>query len=162
MSKNWPAGRLLPLCCVLALASPEQAFSNVVEPSLRVTLSSRAPDARPALTIQLLQVELQCGQPGATPITITLPAAEKVPNRVALAAITVSGRQAATVTRHRHRITVTPAAQTGITCHVIAPGTLVIRIDKSAKLGNPGRPGRYRIAVDRGSLHLQTSITIGT
>ena len=74
----------------------------------------------------------------------------------------VAGRKAATVTRHRHRMTVTPAAPTGITCQVIAPGTLVVKIDKSANLGNPSRPGRYRISVDRGSLHLQTSITIGT
>jgi hypothetical protein len=127
-----------------------------------VTPSSRTPGARPvALTVQL-QLELECDQPGTTPITITLPTTEKIPNTIATAAVHVSGHQPATVTRHRHRITITPTPPTGITCHVIAPGTLTIRIDKTANLGNPNKPGTYPVNIDRGTLHLQTKLAIHT
>jgi len=144
------------------MAVAGSAIAGPIQPSATVVPSNSSPGVRPVSLIIKIRLELQCGQPGVAPITITLPAAEKVPRTIPLTAVRVSGRLPATLSRQGRRITITPAAPSGVTCDVIAPGTITIRISKTANFGNPDRPGNYRIAIDRQTLHLQANLAIHT
>jgi len=148
--------------CLLVTALAQPALADTPQPALQVTQSTKTAGARPvALTVRF-QGWLQCQQPIDAPITIVLPPAWKVPSTVAVSSVTVSGRAPAAVTRVRQRISVKPAPPIGLRCDVEIRGPIVVKVEKSANLGNPRKPGRYRIALDQGaSLHLVTHVLIG-
>ena len=119
--------------------------------SATAVLSSSVAGARPVALTLRLGYPMQCGSPGAGPVTISLPAAMTVPAQVAQAAVLVDGKRAYSVGRSGRKILVGLAPQPGIMCDVIAPGTLTIRLTAAARLGNPAAVGTYVVRAVVGS-----------
>ena len=107
--------------------------------------------ARPALLTVTLRLELQCGQPGLLPITVVLPAAERVPRSISPDDVVVNGRAVRSLSLIGHVVVLTLPRTSGINCYAIAPGLLTVQFLRRAGLGNPTEPATYRISIRRGS-----------
>jgi hypothetical protein len=116
-------------------------------PPASATLSSTKAGAKPVELTLKVRYDMICGQPGPGTAIVTLPPSVSLPGTIASAALLVNGKPAPKVDVSGHEISVTLPRRHGITCLVIAPGTLTLTFTKSAGLGNPARGGRYTIRV---------------
>jgi len=136
------AAIVLPLNTATAVATPATA------------------GARPAALTLTLRYEMQCGRPGAGPIVVSLPAAERVPHAIARANVLVDGKAPRSVSVSGHAVTIALVLPHGITCMVIGPGTLTVSFTRAAGLGNPAAAGRYRAGVRVGARTFAPRFTI--
>ena len=140
------AGLLVPA----GAAAPPKPIRPIPILPVGTATASAAParaNARPAELTVTLRLFLQCGRPGPGPIVVVLPAAERVPATLSLAAVRVNGGPPASVSLSRHVIGLTLPRVSGITCDVMARGTLTVVFLRSAGLGNPSAPGRYAVSI---------------
>jgi hypothetical protein len=155
---------------VLALAGGAAVVSGAaaaappvpVLPSSTVTaaLSSAQPAAQPVQLALSFRTALVCGRP-LGPTTITLPAAAHVPATIPRTAVLVDGRPAGRVTVAGPRVTITSVTPTGMMCHSVVLGPMVITFTSAAGLGNPARAGTYALGVQRGRRTLHGALKIG-
>jgi hypothetical protein len=132
----------LPAGSATALASPDLA------------------GAQPTALTLTLRFRMTCGRPGAGPIVVSLPAAENVPRAIARSDVLVGGKPPLTATISGHTVTLTLPRSQGVTCMVIAPGTLTIRFTHAAGLGNPSAAGTYALPVRVGARILVARLTV--
>ncbi len=133
------------------------AALGVTPGRLDVALSSSAAGATAVTATLKLRAELQCGQPGATPLVVQLPAGETVPASLDAADVLVNGKAPAAVDVSGRRVAVTPARPDGVVCDVLAPGPIALRI---GRLGNPPRAGSYAFTVQRGRATYRAAVRI--
>jgi hypothetical protein len=130
---------------VLALAVASVAGAG----GLGIGLSSVRPAGRPVAVKLSFSSILQCGLPLGAPITVTFPAAERIPSKITARAVLVNRSAAESVAVSGHVVTI-KVAPPEVICMVIARGPVTIAFTRAANLGNPGHAGAYRISVDRG------------
>lgn len=114
-----------------------------------IALSSSLAGAAPVAITVHAGYAMQCGWPGPR-IEIVFPAAERLPARIAPAAVRVNGRPPAAAARSDSTVTLTIARPSGVMCDAIGPGTARIVFTRAARIGNPRRAGRYRLTVRHG------------
>ncbi|HVA31904.1 MAG TPA: hypothetical protein VMU58_11610 [Gaiellaceae bacterium] len=138
-----PATHLvLPVGSAAAVAVPATAGAHPVTLTLRARLL------------------MTCGRPGPGPIVVSLPAAERVPRAIARSAVLAGGSAPLTVRVAGHTVTLTLPRPPGVTCLVIAPGTLTIVFSRAAGLGNPSAAGTYALSVRIGAQSFRARLTI--
>lgn len=134
---------------------------NANEPATTATLSSTKAGARPVELTIAVHYEMVCGQPGPGLAVVTLPAAATVPRSIAHSAALVNGKPSPSVAVSGHAISIAmPLKRPGVTCMVVGPGTLTLRLTRAAGIGNPKSAGRYTIRVLRNKLVFKTSVAI--
>jgi hypothetical protein len=126
---------------------------------LSIGLSSEQPAARPVMLKLKFTSVLQCGLPIGPPLAVTLPAAERVPQKVAADAVLVNGKAAESVTVSSHVVTV-KVARPEVVCTVISRGPVTVRFARAANLGNPAQPGTYRVVIHRGTQTVSGTFTV--
>jgi len=140
--------RSLVAGCALALlvTATAPAGGAAIRPAaVSVTLSTPQAGARGVrLTLQL-RYEMQCGHPGAGPLVITFPAAERLPSQLAAGSVLVDGHPATRAERSGRVVSVALPVEHGPLCDVIAPGVLKIAFTGSAGIGNPPAAGTYSL-----------------
>jgi hypothetical protein len=108
-------------------------------------------DARPVRLELALRLDLQCGRPGPGPLLVSLPAAAAVPATIPRRAVLVDGAPPLSAFVTGHVIRLALPRPTGVTCDSIGPGTVTVVFTRAAGLGNPARPGSYRIGLTLGT-----------
>jgi hypothetical protein len=111
-----------------------------------VTASPAVAGARHVRLTVALRYEMQCGYPGAGPLTVTLPASIALPGKLPDGAVLVGGKATAAAVAGT-RVTVQIAPYAGAMCDVIGPGVLQLVFTAKAGLANPAHAGSYRVAV---------------
>lgn len=114
-----------------------------------IALSSVLAGATPVAISVRTEYAMQCGWPGPR-IEVVFPAAERLPARIAPAAVRMNGKPPAAVARSGSTVTLTIARPSGVMCDAIGPGTARIVFARAARIGNPRRGGRYRLTVRHG------------
>jgi|SRR5581483_2742391 len=127
--------------------------------SVVATLSTNRAGARPVELSIRLYTELQCGRLQG-PVTIRLPATERVPPALLASSVLVGTRPASRVLVHDRLVTITPPRPVGLICDVLAPGMAKIDLTAAANLGNPLTPGHYRLTVEYGGQLFATTLAI--
>ena len=112
-------------------------------PSMLVTSSPHTARAHKVRLTVTLRYEMQCGYPGAGPLSVTFPSAMKPPRRFASAAVKLNKKSIAATVKGR-RVTVTIPPPTGVLCDLRGPGSVTLEFTRAAKLTNPAQPGLYR------------------
>jgi len=153
---SWPVA----VVAALLAAGAARTGGAVLPQSASVTLSSAQAGARPVVLTLVLGYEMQCGYPGPGPVTIDLPAAERVPAQLAPSQVLVDGKPAPSVAIAGHAVSVGLAPPPQVMCDVIGPGKLTIEFGRAAGLGNPSRPGVYTLEAARGSAAFTARFTI--
>lgn len=153
--------RLAVLLAVLAGGTVPALAASPPKPKLPVQLpltgsatAVAAPDtagARPVTLTLKVRYLMQCGRPGPGPVVVSLPTAVRVARTLPRSAVLVDGKPPASASVTGHVIVLTLPPQHGITCMVIAPGTLTVVFTRAAALGNPAAAGSYPIAVRIGA-----------
>jgi hypothetical protein len=109
---------------------------------MTVTSSPQVAKAHAVRLTVTLRYVMQCGYPGAGPLSVTFPSAVKLPRRFASNAVRLSGKPIAATVKGR-RVTVTVPPPTGIVCSVVGPGRVTLSFTRAANLANPVRAGSY-------------------
>jgi hypothetical protein len=107
-----------------------------------------------------LPAVLQCGYPRGGAVVVTLPPASTVPHAIGRAAVKVNGKLAGGVAVVRRSVSVAMPRPAGMLCDSITDGTMLVAIGAGAKLGNPPKPGAYKITIKRGPASYAAPITI--
>jgi hypothetical protein len=156
------AGAAVVITILLSASSVSSALGQVspFQRSASVSLSSSRAGARDVSLKLLLNYEMQCGYPGPGPITVNLPAAERVPARLALARVTVNGSAPASVAISGHTVRIGLVGPPQVMCDEIGPGTVTILFTSAAGFGNPAHAGRYTLSATRGSAGFSTTFAI--
>jgi hypothetical protein len=128
---------------------------------LSVGVSNSHPAARPVALKLKFGSELQCGQPVGPPLTVTLPAAERVPRKIAPSTVVVNGGKPSSVTVAGRMLTIR-IPRPEVLCDVIGPGTIAITFTRASNLGNPARIGTYHVSVHRGTQVVTGTLAIHT
>jgi hypothetical protein len=136
------AAAIAAACCLTGVAS-----AAVPQRGAYVITSSTAARAIPVALTVSLTFEMQCGNPGRSPLTLTLPPQMTVPVRIAASSVLVDGKPAKSVTTHGSKVTIAIAQPHFLTCDVIGMSTLTVMIGKRAGLGNPKTAGIYAFHV---------------
>jgi hypothetical protein len=140
---------------LLLLAAMSMAGSG----GLTIGLSNAHPAARPVALRLRFDSLLQCGQPVGPPVSVELPAAERVPRKIAPATVIVNGGTPSSVTVSGRLLTIR-IPRPEVLCDVIARGTIGITFTRAANLGNPARAGTYRVSVHRGTQDVSATFVI--
>jgi hypothetical protein len=144
--------------CLVTAAGTAQAA--LPAPSASVADSSHKPGAAAALTI-VMNYEMQCGNPGAGPLLLKLPAAMTIPASLGPSRVLLNGSPAASVKTQASTLTIgIPQKTGGVTCDVIGPGKLTVVIPKTAGLRNPKANGTYTFRVAIGPLDVTPKLRI--
>jgi hypothetical protein len=106
--------------------------------------------ARPVELTLTLRLELKCGRPMSGPIIVVLPAAARVPASIPRAAVRLNGRPPSGMSVSHHVVGLALPRTTGLSCDVIAPGTLTVVFMRAAGVGNPAAPGTYPVSLRAG------------
>lgn len=110
-----------------------------------------AAGARRAKLTLTLRLELQCGRPRTGVVSVSLPAALRLPATVSAGAVLVDGRRPHALRRQGRLFTLTLKPTSGMLCDVLGPGDLTVVFTPSAEIGNPAKPGSYPVAIRAGS-----------
>lgn len=129
----------------LAFGAPALALTPIGSQALTVALSSTLADVRPVRLTLVFSYMMQCGYPGAGPVTIVLPAAERLPARLARSVVLVDKRAARSVALAGQTITIALTPPPRIMCDVIGEGKLTVELTTAADIGNPLRAGTYTV-----------------
>jgi hypothetical protein len=140
---------------VLALALASLAGSG----GLTIGLTSARPGTRPIALKLTFSTILQCGLPIGPPISVTFPAAERVPSKIAPRDVLVGGDAAESVSVSRHVVTI-KVARPEVICTVLGRGPVTIAFTRAANLGNPAHAGTYRVFVHRGTQTVSGTFSI--
>lgn len=118
--------------------------------------------ARPVQLTLTLHQELQCGRLRGRSVLVVLPRAFAVPRRIVPAAVQVGGETplAVLVSRRARSVRITLPPPPGLICDSIGPGSISVVFEKAAHLGNPAKPGHYRVSITVGPEHLVARIRI--
>lgn len=143
---------LRKLALVVAVALLAAAGASAAGGGATASLSKASRGARDvALTIELHDIALQCGQPNTRTLTIALPAAMRVPASIPAASVRVGSRAVSSVVKSGRSVEVfLPSSSHKVTCAVIELGTLRIDLSAAAGLGNPAKAGQYPFTVTAG------------
>jgi hypothetical protein len=126
---------------------------------LTVGLSTSHAGSRPvALKLKFVST-LECGRPIGPPLVVNLPPAEGVPQKIAASAVLVNGSAAESVALSNRVVTI-KVARPEVICMVLSRGPVTIAFTRAARLGNPARPGTYRVSVHRGTQNVSGTFTI--
>jgi hypothetical protein len=128
--------------------------------SAGVALSTTRAGARPVAVRLTLSYDMQCGYPGRGPLVVALPRGERVPAALGPAQVLVDGRRPASLGLSGDVLTVGLQPPPRVMCDVIGPGRLVLELERSAGLGNPGRAGLYTIRASVGQGTFTASFTL--
>ena len=112
---------------------------------MTVATSSAAPGAQDVELRVTLRYQMQCGYPGAGPLTVTFPDAMAPPSSFAAKSVLLSGKPVAARVAGS-KVIVTVPMHRGLMCDVIGPGKVVLTFTHAAGLANPASPGTYRFA----------------
>ncbi len=148
------------VAAVLAGLSVPVATATLPVGSARAVATPDVAGAQPTALTLTLRFLMTCGRPGAGPIVVSLPAAEKVPRAIARSDVLVGGKPPLTARISGHTVTLTLPRSQGVTCLVIAPGTLTILFTRAAGLGNPSVAGTYPLPVRVGLRILVARLTV--
>jgi uncharacterized membrane protein len=147
----------LPLVVFAVLSVPAWAAMPVGTASGGAT--PNAAGAKPARLKVSVDLELKCAKPGPAAIVAALPRAWRVPKAISRSAAWIDSTHPKSLTVSGHTMTLAPVAPAG-TCNAIAPGTIVLRFTRAAKLGNPRKAGRYTIHVTIGTQTFSAQVAI--
>ncbi len=145
----------------LAVAAPVLAAPLRAADAVSVVASPDRAGARPVELTVAIRTELRCGRLNARSAAVQLPPAAHVPASVPRSAVRVGGAAAAGVSVVRHTLTIALPVG-GISCNVIAPGTVRIVVTKAAGIGNPPRAGSYSVGVTAGAERWTATLRIFT
>jgi hypothetical protein len=143
----------LVAACAGAGALATVASPAVPQPSAAVSTSSTRAGAKPVALTVTLTLPTRCGDPGKTPLILTLPRAMARPTFVAPASVLLNGRQADSVQTKGQQLVISMKQPGFIRCSVVGVSTLTITIARRAGLGNPKAPGIYSFPVSIGVMH---------
>ena len=146
------------LAAVLAVTGT--AGAQQLQPSATITASTYEHAAKPVALTYKLRYEMQCGNPGKGPLTLTFPAQVAVP-RVSAADVLLNGKSAPAVTRSGSTLVVSFPPPPTIMCDVIGMGTLTVTITKTAGLANPKKAGLYTFPVTSDKISAMPKLRIG-
>jgi hypothetical protein len=138
--------------CAVAAVSAAGATAVVPPRTASVIASSTAAGAKPVALVYKLTFEMQCGDPGNTPLTLRLPAGMTVPESIPASAVRLNGDPATSVKSSGTSLVVSIEQKTFIKCGVVGMGTLTVVIGKSAGLGNPKAAGVYAFPIAIGAM----------
>ncbi|HEY4348042.1 MAG TPA: hypothetical protein VGM80_10670 [Gaiellaceae bacterium] len=136
----------------LLLGCAAAASAAVPQRSVSVLTSSTKPGAKPVALMLSLTYEMQCGNPGRTPLTLTLPSQMTAPAKLSRSEVLLNGKPAKSAVIHGSKVTITIEQPQFLTCDVIGMGTLKVVILKKAGLGNPKKPGIYGFPIEIGPI----------
>jgi hypothetical protein len=91
---------------------------------------------------------------------VRFPPAEHVPRAIASTAVLVNGKPSVGVRVSGQTVSVALAPPPQVMCMVIGPGRLTIGFTRAAGLGNPMRPGSYKVTATRGAATFSAPFTI--
>ncbi len=119
-----------------ALLAPASAGNAGGIDSATAVVSPGLVSHRATLTLTL-HYEMTCGQPGAGPLVVHLPARMTV---LPTLAVRIGAKRATNVAVSSNHITVQLTRPPGVTCMLIGPGTLTLYL---AGVRNPAAAGTY-------------------
>jgi hypothetical protein len=138
------------LVAAAAIAGSSLAAVPLPPQSAGVSESTSTAGARPVALTFILRYQMQCGNPGKGPVTLTLPSAMTVPAKIAKSSVLLNGKTPPSVTSRGTKIVVGIAQPSFVTCDVIGVGKLTIVLKRSAGIGNPKTKGVYTFNVQVG------------
>jgi hypothetical protein len=141
---------VLALACLVV--APAALAAAPLQRSASVLTSSTIHGAKPVALTVTLTYEMQCGNPGRTPLTLTLPAAMTVPASISTNNVLLDGKPAKSVAVHGSRLVIAIEQPHFLTCDVIGLSSLKILITKKAGLGNPKTAGIYGFPIEIGPI----------
>lgn len=109
---------------------------------MTVASSPRAAGAHRVRLSVTLRYQMQCSYPGAGDLTVTFPAAVKLPKRFAAGTIKLAGKPIAATVKAR-KVTVSIPPPQGVLCGTVGPGSVTLVFTHKAKLSNPAQAGSY-------------------
>lgn len=139
------AGGAVAGASALAFCAAALAVAPIGSRSLTVALSSTRAAARPVRLTLTFSYTMQCGYPGAGPVRIVLPSAERLPARLARSDVLVDGGAARRVALAGHTLSIALAPPPPVMCDVMGEGRLTVELTTAADIGNPLRAGTYRV-----------------
>lgn len=143
------------------VAAPAALAAPPLGDTATATLSHTAPGAKQVVLTIRFRTMLQCGRLNAPSLSVRLPASMHVPARIRRADVTVSGKPPAAVDVSRGTTVALTFPKPGITCYVLGPGTVVVRLGARAGLANPARAGKYDFSVGTPRHSWRGVLTIG-
>lgn len=136
------------IAAALTLAAAGSALAATGDTPATATLSSSKAGAKHVTMTVALRSELQCGRlMGSRTLALTLPAKAHVATTIPVAAVTIGGKAAATVTVAGRVVTLTMPLPQGMMCDSITMGVVKIVVAPAAALANPKAPGAYTVRV---------------
>jgi hypothetical protein len=145
------AGGGVVAAATLAFGAPALALTPIGSRALTVALSSTRAGVRPVQVTFRFSYMMQCGYPGAGPVTIALPSAERLPARLARGDVLVDGHAARSAALSGHTLTIALAPPPPIMCDVMGEGRLTVELTTAADIGNPLRAGSYTVTASTSS-----------
>ncbi|HXY80128.1 MAG TPA: hypothetical protein VEH55_02060 [Gaiellaceae bacterium] len=137
-----------------AAGAPPKPVPPVTLPPGGSATATAMPATAGARSVRLtltVRFEMQCGRPGAGPVVVSLPAAERVPHTIARRDVSLGGKPPLRASISGHVVVLTLPPQRGVICDVIGPGTLTVGFAPAVGLGNPPTGGSYPVAVRVGA-----------
>jgi hypothetical protein len=144
----------------LASATGAAAAPSPLQGSATIAASSARHGAKPVALTYRLTYEMQCGNPGKGPLTLSFPSQMSLPAVVPAADVLLDGKRAPSVGRSGRSLVVSLPPPPAVMCDVIGPGTLTVVITKAAGLGNPRAAGRYAFPVRSAKLSAAPKLVI--
>jgi hypothetical protein len=136
------------LASALTLTAAGAAFAATGDTPATATLSSGKAGAKHVTMTVAFRSELQCGRlMGSRTLALTLPAKAHVAASIPVAAVTIGGKAAATVTVAGRVVTLTMPLPHGMMCDSVTMGLVKIVLAPAAALANPTAPGAYTVRV---------------
>lgn len=135
-----------------------------------VLLATATADAGPPITIAswrgapvtltvTVRLPLVCGHLRG-PLSISMTTGITLPASIRSAAVLINGRSAARVTVSGRNVTVSPAAQSGVTCQSIALGQVTVVFTPQTGISSSRSAGTHAVVVHRGSSVARGLLTI--
>jgi hypothetical protein len=158
-------GILLAACALLAVSTASAASSSPIkkiaplETGLTVATVPATAGAHHVRLTATFRYPMQCGYPGAGPLVVVLPKAAVVPAVLPSGSVLLGGKPIA-ARAAGSQITVTIPPPTGPMCNVIGPGVLRLTFTAKAGLGNPPKPGKYRVGATHARRSFSAALTI--
>jgi hypothetical protein len=125
---------------------------------IAVILSSHAAAARPVRLELRTTISMQCGWPGPE-IDVVFPSAERLPAAIPRSAVLVDGEPATAASRSGRTVSLA-LARPQVLCDVIGPAVVRVTFARAAGIGNPARPGAYRVEMSHGSTSARGAFTV--
>ena len=121
---------------------------------MTIAASTHVAGARNVVVTLTMRYPMQCGDPGAGPLVVTLPQEGRNRPRSPAGSVLVGGKPIAARLAD-NRVTMTIPRRLGLKCTVIGPGRLPVTFTRRAGLGNPASPGFLSLHGDARQTHVR-------